>query len=274
MKSVLDEINAFSRIYIRPRKDSEVLRFAEENLVPIITPEVEQFLRVLLLGLRPKNILEIGTAIGYSALFMQNVSEAEITTIEIDEEMVGLAEHFINSQFIIHNSQLDYSTDFTDTSPNGRNMTGSNTPGQALDTVPSSSSAASDGVLNPAVVYKNDSERAQSFFDPRIKIIHGDAGAVLPKLDGEFDFIFLDGSKSHYHEYLDDLIRLLALGGVLVCDNALCRGLVISPEYPEKKHRTTVRCLREFLEGLSNRDELETSILPIGDGISVSVKLS
>jgi len=215
----LDEINRFLRGYIKPREDSEVLRFAEEHLVPIISPEVEQFLRTLLLAIKPKNILEIGTAIGYSALFFREITDAEITTIEISDEMADIAEHFTN----------------------GKN----------------------------------------------IKVMRGDAGEVLPKLGntpsslvrchsppsgGEFDFIFLDSSKSHYGEYLDDLVRLLTPGGILVCDNVLCRGLVMVSEYPDHKHRTTVMKLREFLENLVNREELETSILPIGDGISVSVK--
>jgi len=204
--NLFNQINAYLRALLSPRPRTEILDFAEENLVPIIYPEAEQFLRVLLQIHKPKTILEIGTAIGYSAIFMNEITNAQITTIEISDEMADLAEHFISN-------------------------------------------------------------------NPNIKILRGDALTILPTLTQKFDFIFLDSSKSQYLKLLPDLIRLLNTNGVLVCDNVLSKGLVITPEYPEKKHRTSVLRLREFLTALSNHPQLETTILPIGDGMSLSIKL-
>jgi len=201
------QTNEYLRSLLPPRSRTAVLDFAEENSVPIIYPEAEQFLRVLLQIQKPKTILEIGTAIGYSAIFMSEITKAEITTIEISDEMVDLAKNFIGD-------------------------------------------------------------------NSKINILRGDAAEVLPTLMQKFDFVFLDSSKSHYLELLPELVRLLNEDGLLVCDNVLFKGLVIAPEYPEKKHRTTVRCLREFLKELSNHPDLETTILPIGDGMSLSRRKS
>ena len=90
-----DEMNSFLRKYIKPRGDSEVLQYAIDNAIPIINPETEQFLKVLLPISKPKNILEVGTAIGYSAAFFRDITGADITTIEIDEELADIAEGFL-----------------------------------------------------------------------------------------------------------------------------------------------------------------------------------
>ncbi|MCL2739739.1 MAG: O-methyltransferase [Oscillospiraceae bacterium] len=236
----MDEFNQFLRSYIAPREKTELLVFAEENKIPIINPEVEQFLRVILSVLKPNRILEIGAAIGYSASFFLEATGADVTTIEIDGEKCEIALQFLKR--ITNNEKRITIEEFA----------GANSIVGAHRVRPRAT-----GTVAPTGA---------------IRIIHGDAWEVLPTLNEQYDFIFLDSSKSHYHEYLEDLVRLLATGGMLVCDNVLFKGKVITPEYPEKKHRTTVRHLREFLKMISEHPKLTTSILPIGDGISVSIK--
>lgn len=106
----------------------------------------------------------------------------------------------------------------------------------------------------------------------RVTLILGDGKDVLTHLDDTFDFIFLDGPKAQYLAYLPDCIRLLNNNGLLVCDDVLFYGMVAKDELINKKKITIVRSMRKFLQILVEYPGLDTSIVPIGDGISLSIK--
>lgn len=106
-----------------------------------------------------------------------------------------------------------------------------------------------------------------------VTLLEGDALQILPSLKGPFDMIFVDAAKGQYPEFLRQVERLLAPGGVLVADNVLFRGMVARPEEDvERRYRTLVRRLREFLERLTGHPDWDTSVLPIGDGVALSYK--
>lgn len=194
------DCHSYLRSLLTKRQNSEILQFAEENLIPIITPEVENFLRVFLQLTKPKRILEIGTAIGYSALHMHEISNAEIVTIEKKSELADIAKTF--------------------------------TAGKPIE------------------------------------ILTGNAVELLPALTGEFCISFLDGAKGQYLKMLPDLMRL---SKVIVCDNVLYKGKVASGEVEPRGQRTIVNNLRKFLDEISHNPALDTTILPLGDGISISI---
>lgn len=101
----------------------------------------------------------------------------------------------------------------------------------------------------------------------------GDSTEIIPNLNGKFDFIFLDGPKAQYCEYLPFLSRMLNVGGVLFCDNVLYEGMV-SGEKEIKNHKGgLVKKLDLFLHKLMRDTTLQTSILPVGDGVSLSIKI-
>lgn len=104
----------------------------------------------------------------------------------------------------------------------------------------------------------------------RVKLHEGDAGEILPMLEGEYDLIFLDGPKVQYRRYLPDCKRLLKRGGVLLSDDILLFGWVRGE--PPKKRRMLVENIREYLKLLETDEELETEILEIAEGLAVSVK--
>jgi len=106
----------------------------------------------------------------------------------------------------------------------------------------------------------------------RIKVIHGDASDVLMHLSEKYDLIFLDSAKSQYSDYLNDLLRLLKNGGILISDNVLYKGMVADDALVAKRKKTIVNKLRNYLEVITNHPELDTSILPIGDGVAISCK--
>ena len=187
---------------------SELEAYAEENHVPIVTKDTAWLLRSLMTMQKPKKILEIGTAIGYSAILFAKYSGANIITLEKDEETANVA--------------------------------------------------------------KKNIERAG--LSDRIQIIVGDAMENIKHIDDNFDFVFLDANKSHYKDYLPDIMRNLSDGGVIVSDNILYKGMVANDELVTKRQKTIVKKLREYLNILTNHDELLTSIIPIGDGVALSVR--
>lgn len=110
-------------------------------------------------------------------------------------------------------------------------------------------------------------------FEQKITLIEEDAACVLPNLNEKYDFIFLDGPKGQYEAFLPELLRLLDCGGVLLCDNVLQDGDIASSRYAlERRKRTIHERLRAFLYKITHCDELETSIIPVGDGMSLSIK--
>lgn len=184
--------------------------YAKENHVPIIHPEVAQLLRVLIRIKKPKNILEIGTAIGYSAVVMAEAmgNDGNITTIERREDMINLA---------------------------GKNFT-------------------------------------ECGLSERIRIVHGDAHDVLPKIEGSFDLIFLDAAKSKYMDFLPYCVDNLSHGGIIISDNVLYKGMIANDELVVRRQKTIVRRMREYLDYICNNPIFESSIIPIGDGVALTYK--
>ena len=185
--------------------EQEYREFARINFVPIVRPKTSEILIEKIKEINPKNILEIGTAIGYSGLLMLNNSSANLVTLEKDEKMFNLA---------IQNFEKEGVSD-------------------------------------------------------RVKIILGDCKDYIEKEEGKFDFIFLDGPKSHYVEYLPHLVKMLNRGGMIFCDNVLFQGLVKCENEPPKKFRTIVNNLRKFLEIVENDKMLNSQVLDIEDGVCI-----
>ncbi len=107
----------------------------------------------------------------------------------------------------------------------------------------------------------------------RAKIFRGDAGEIIPVLTGEYDFIFLDGPKGHYYEYLPHLLSALSKGGILFADNVLFRGYVDGSVKTPHRHQTIKHSMEKFLDKISNDDTLKTTVYFIEDGVSVTEKL-
>jgi predicted O-methyltransferase YrrM len=105
-----------------------------------------------------------------------------------------------------------------------------------------------------------------------IRILHGDAFEVLQCLENPYDFIFLDAAKGQYMEFLPFCLRLLNPGGLLISDNILYRGMVAKEGFIEHKHRTITVRLKAYINELMSDENLLTSIIPIGDGMAVSIK--
>ena len=106
----------------------------------------------------------------------------------------------------------------------------------------------------------------------KINIIEGDALKVVKKLNDNYDFIFIDGPKSHYIEYLPICLNLLKKGGIIIADNVLYKGMV-NGNYTAHKQRTAVNRLRQFIEKVQNDKELDSKLVDVGDGLMVIRKL-
>ena len=107
----------------------------------------------------------------------------------------------------------------------------------------------------------------------QITLLEGDAGELLKTLEGPFDMIFMDAAKGQYIHWLPDIRRLMAKGSVLISDNVLQEGDIIESHYlVERRKRTIYKRMREYLYELKHDPSFVTSILPLGDGVTVSVK--
>ena len=110
-------------------------------------------------------------------------------------------------------------------------------------------------------------------YNANINLINDDAKKALTNLNQGFDFVFIDANKSNYKFYFDYVDKnLLNDGGVIICDNILFRGEVCNDDLIEKRKITIVKRLRKFLAYITSRNDYITSIIPIGDGISISCK--
>ncbi len=189
----------------------EIEKEALEMHVPVIRKETQSFLKFLVKAGKPGRILEVGTAVGFSAILMSEYApeECSVTTIEKYEKRIPLArQNFIRA---------------------GR--------------------------------------------EDRITLLEGDAMELLKGLEGPYDFIFMDAAKGQYIYYLPELLRMLSVGGILVSDNVLQDGDVIESRFAvERRNRTIHARMRKYLYMLTHCEELTTSILPIGDGVTVSIK--
>ncbi len=190
---------------------NEIEKFARETDVPIIRTEMQSFLRFILTMQKPMRILEVGTAIGFSALLMSEYAPkgCHITTIEKYEPRIPIArENFKKA------GKEEY-----------------------------------------------------------ITLLEGDAAEILKELQGSYDLIFMDAAKGQYIHFMPDILRLLSPEGLLISDNVLQDGDVIESRYAVvRRNRTIHSRMREYLFELTHHPQLETCILPVGDGITLSVK--
>lgn len=109
--------------------------------------------------------------------------------------------------------------------------------------------------------------------EEQIDLIEGDALEVMHGLEGPYDLIFVDAAKGQYIHYLPEIMRLLGTDGVLVSDNVLQEGDIIESRFAvERRNRTIHSRMREYLYELKHHDQLQTSIIPLGDGVALSVK--
>lgn len=191
----------------------ELEKYSLETNVPIIRPQMQSLLKFLLAWGKPMKILEVGTAIGFSALLMSEYAPlgCHITTIEKYEKRIPLA--------------------------------------------------------------KENFKRAGK--EEYITLLEGDATELLAELKGEFDMIFMDAAKGQYINFLPDILRLMAPGAILVSDNILQDGDIVESKYAvTRRNRTIHNRMREYLYALTHHEELETVILPVADGVTLSAKKS
>ena len=120
-------------------------------------------------------------------------------------------------------------------------------------------------------VAKNNFKRAGK--EEVITLLEGDAMDILKELDGTYDFIFMDAAKGQYINFLPELLRLMPAGGLLISDNVLQEGDIVESRYGvTRRNRTIHTRMREYIYTLTHAEQLETSIVPIGDGITLSAK--
>ncbi|MFI3202422.1 MAG: O-methyltransferase [Eubacteriales bacterium] len=109
--------------------------------------------------------------------------------------------------------------------------------------------------------------------EAQITLLEGDATKVLQELTESYDLIFMDAAKAQYIHFLPDVMRLLSTGGILISDNVLQDGEIIESRYAVPRRNRTIHArMREYLYLLKHHEELETAILPVGDGVTISVR--
>ena len=190
---------------------NEIESEAKKTNVPIIRTQTQSLIKLLLAVQKPASILEVGCAIGFSALLMSEYAPADchITTIEKYEKRIPIA--------------------------------------------------------------KENFKRAG--MEERITLLEGDAADLLKELGGPYDFIFMDAAKGQYIHFLPDVLRLMPVGGILLSDNVLQDGDVIESRFAvTRRNRTIHSRMRQYLYELKHHPDLVTAILPVGDGVTISVK--
>lgn len=106
----------------------------------------------------------------------------------------------------------------------------------------------------------------------KVDVIQGDARDILPELSKKFDVVFIDAAKSHYREFWDLAVPLCKDDAVIICDNILMKGMTASDEYDKgRRYKTSIRKMREFVIYINSLDYADTCVLPVGDGVSISV---
>ena len=186
-------------------------REARKNHVPIVKPETKEFLKLLVLMKQPMKILEVGTAVGFSSLYMHKFQPEGGTVVTIER--------------------------------------------------------------NEGRILKAEANFAEAGVQNAVTLLKGDAVQILKELSGTFDFIFMDAANGQYIRFFEHILRLLPAGGILVSDNVLQDGDIVRSRYAvERRDRTIHKRMREYLYTLKNHPLLETSVLPVGDGVAVSMK--
>lgn len=111
----------------------------------------------------------------------------------------------------------------------------------------------------------------QSDYKDNVYLLNGDANEILVNLKGEYDLVFLDGPKGQYLKQLELIMPLLKEGAVVLADNVLFRGYVRGDKEPPRRFKTITKRLQEYLNFVENKELFNTTIYPLGDGMSVSV---
>lgn len=210
----LVKLNEFIDKFYNPENDflRNLRKEGERENIPIILRETENYLKTLLSIKKPSKILEIGTAIGYSAGFFATIlPECHIDTIEKNKSMYEKA------------------------------------------------------LKNIAAMGKNDN----------VKVYLGDGEDVMKEILApqkiSYDFIFIDGAKSQYNRFFIQGSKMCNKGAIIICDNILQRGMTLDKNFDiYGKHKTSIRRMWEFLEFLKDYEDGNTTILSLGDGLSIT----
>lgn len=211
---IVDErMASFINSYASPNSNelNELEKFSIETNVPIIRKEMQTLMKFLLAVKKPASVLEVGTAIGFSAILMaENLpADSHITTIEKYEKRIPVAK-----------------------------------------------------------------ENFEKFgVKDRITFLEGDATDILKGLEDQYDLIFMDAAKGQYINFLPDILRLLKPEGILLSDNVMQEGDILESKFAvERRNRTIYKRMRDYLFELTHNPELTTVILPVGDGVTISVR--
>lgn len=192
---------------INEQELAKIKQKALEEHIPIIMDDTLEVVDKILKEIKPSKILEIGTAVGYSAICFSKYIEPDgkIDTIERDEERIAEARANIEKVGV----------------------------------------------------------------SEKINIYAGDAVEILPTLQEKYDVVFIDAAKGKYPFFLKEALRMIKPNGVILADNILYKGYVMS-DYNKHKQRTAVRNLREYIKEVTENPNMETEILEVGDGLAVS----
>ena len=198
--------NLYLEKLIEDRDFLELRQYAHDKNVPIMNTETKEFIKTILISQKPESILEIGSAIGYSALVFDKYTNADITTIELDKQTADIAQNNFNK------------------------------------------------------------------YNAEIKLINDDAQKALNNISQGFDFVFIDANKASYIDYFEKTSKLLNPGGIIIADNVLFKGMVLNDDYVDRRMITIVKRLRNYLAYVMDRSDFKTTIIPIGDGLTLSIK--
>jgi caffeoyl-CoA O-methyltransferase len=180
-----------------------------ERSLPIIHKEVGQYIKLVINQLHARSIIEVGTNVGYSSIFMSMVmnNEGKVVTLERSEKF-----------------------------------------------------------------YEEALKNIESFnLEKNIDVHFGDAVENLDKIDGTFDMAFIDAAKSYYRTFFDKCSMKMKSGGIIISDNVLYQGMIATDELVVRRKKTLVRNMRNYLEYISNDERYITTVLPLGDGLAVTL---
>ncbi|MDW5300546.1 MAG: O-methyltransferase [Sedimentibacter sp.] len=183
--------------------------YCESRGLPIIHKEVGQFIKLTINQLNAKRIIEVGTNVGYSSIFMSQVmkNEGNVVTLERSEKF--------------YEEALKNIIDFG--------------------------------------------------LEKNIEVIFGDAAENLENIEGTFDMAFIDAAKSYYKTFFDKCCKMMKPGGIIISDNVLYQGMIATDDLVVRRKKTLVRNLRNYLEYISHDERYITSVLPLGDGLAVTL---
>lgn len=211
---IVDErMTSFINSFASPNSEflDNLEKYSLETNVPIVRKEMQSLIKFLLAMKKPHSILEVGTAIGFSAILMAENTDKDthITTIEKYEKRIPLAKENFKTAGV----------------------------------------------------------------EDRITLLEGDATDILASLEGQYDLIFMDAAKGQYINFMPNVLRLLSPGGILLSDNVMQDGDILESRFVvERRNRTIYARMRDYLYELTHNPQLETVILPVGDGVTISVK--